>query len=189
MATTDPIVIVIEETKEHANLSVRKLMGSIKPFEQRLSRRSEKSIESVFQSKLNVSSKNQEKDPSSFDRSKDESSRASRPDIMFATSLLSPFMHKPSQTHFGAAKRVLRYIQDTLDFGNLYEKNADAKFLGFCDSDWTGCVDDMRSTFGYASSLGSGAFSWSSKKQQTVTQSSTEAEYISASLEASQAYG
>ncbi|XP_059658882.1 uncharacterized protein LOC132305224 [Cornus florida] len=74
----DSIVTVIEETKELENLSVEELMGSIKAFEQRLSRRSEKTIESAFQSKLSVSSKNQEKYPSSFDRSKGESSRGGR---------------------------------------------------------------------------------------------------------------
>ncbi|XP_059635244.1 uncharacterized protein LOC132277401 [Cornus florida] len=74
----DSIVAVIEETKELENLSVEELMGSIKAFEQRLSMRSEKTIESAFQSKLNVSSKNQEKYPSSFDRSKGESSRGGR---------------------------------------------------------------------------------------------------------------
>ncbi|XP_059663652.1 secreted RxLR effector protein 161-like [Cornus florida] len=112
---------------------------------------------------------------------------ASRPDIMYATSLLSRFMHNPSQIHVGAAKRVLRYRQGTLDFGILYEKNVDAKLFGFCDSDWAGFVDDMRSTSGYAFSLGSGVFSWASKKQETVAQSSAEAEYISALMAASQA--
>ncbi|XP_059669236.1 uncharacterized mitochondrial protein AtMg00810-like [Cornus florida] len=107
---------------------------------------------------------------------------SSRPDIMYATSLLSRFMHNPSQIHVGAAKRVLRYIQGTLDFGILYEKNVDAKLFGFCDSDWAECIDDMRSTSGYAFSLGSGIFSWASKKQETVAQSSAKAEYISTSL-------
>ncbi|XP_059635759.1 uncharacterized protein LOC132277936 [Cornus florida] len=74
----DSIVTAIEETKELENLSVEELMGSIKVFEQRLSRRYKKTIESVFQSKLNVSSKNQEKYPSSFDRSKGESSKGGR---------------------------------------------------------------------------------------------------------------
>lgn len=93
---------------------------------------------------------------------------ATRPDIMYATSLLSRYMHNPSQTHFGVAKRVLRYIKGTLDFGILYEKNVGAKLIGFCDSDWAGCVDDMRSTSGYAFSFGSGVFSWASKKQERV---------------------
>jgi hypothetical protein len=49
---------------------------------------------------------------------------ATRLDIMYATSLLSQFIHKSSQTHF--AKRMLRYIQGTVDFVILYEKNVDA---------------------------------------------------------------
>lgn len=110
-----------------------------------------------------------------------------RPDIMYATSMSSRFMHNASQTHLGVAKRVLRYLQGTLDFGILYEKNVNAKLLGFCDSDWAGCVDDMKSTSGYAFSLGSGVFSWASKKQQTVAQSTAEAEYVLASLATSQA--
>lgn len=93
---------------------------------------------------------------------------ATRPDSMYETSMLSRFMHKPKQNHFGAAKRVLRYIKGTLGFGILYERNIAAKLLGFCDSDWGGCADDMKSTSGYAFSLGSGIFSWSSKKQQSV---------------------
>ncbi|KAK2979328.1 hypothetical protein RJ640_013292 [Escallonia rubra] len=89
-----------------------------------------------------------------------------RPYIMYATSLLSRFMHKPSRIHYGAAKRVLRYIQGTLDFGIMYKKNEKLQLSGFCDSDWAGSVDDMRSTSGYAFSLGSGMFSWASKKHK-----------------------
>ncbi|KAK2977872.1 hypothetical protein RJ640_020216 [Escallonia rubra] len=112
---------------------------------------------------------------------------ATRPDIMYATSLLSRFMLKPSRIHYGAAKRVLRYIQGTLDFGIMYKKNEKLQLSGFCDSDWAGSVDDMRSTSGYAFSLGSGMFSWASKKQQTVAQSSAEAEYVAAAVATSQA--
>ena len=61
------------------------------------------------------------------------------------------------------------------------------KLVGHCDSDWGGRINDMKSTSGYAFSLGLGGISWVSKKQGSVAQSSAEAEYISASLATSQA--
>jgi hypothetical protein len=112
---------------------------------------------------------------------------STRPDIMFPASLLSRFMNDPSHIHLGAAKRVLRYIQGTLGYGIKYDSKVETKLIGFCDSDWAGCMDDMKSTSGYVFSLGSGAFSWCSKKQQTVAQSSAEAEYVSAGVATQQA--
>ena len=59
--------------------------------------------------------------------------------------------------------------------------------IAYCDRDWVGCIDDTRSTSGYASSLGSGLFSWMSKKQERVALSSVEAEYVSALMATSHA--
>ena len=109
------------------------------------------------------------------------------PDIMFATSLLSRFMQSPSQIHFGAAKRVLRYIQGTKDFGIWYKSCAQSTMTGFTDSDWAGSVDDMRSTSGHCFNLGTSVFSWGSKKQNSVAQSTAEAEYVAAAGAANQA--
>ena len=95
----------------------------------------------------------------------------SRPNILFVVSVLSRFMHSPSEKHFSAAKRVLRYIKGTIDLGVQFSKSAedDLKLLGYSNSDWGGCVDDSRSTLGYLFSLGSGFFTWSSKKHETTT--------------------
>ncbi|RVW22681.1 putative mitochondrial protein [Vitis vinifera] len=57
---------------------------------------------------------------------------------------------------------------------------------GYSDSDWVGCVDDMRSTSGYCFSFGYGIFSWSSKKQEIVAQSTIEAEYVAATVAVNQ---
>ncbi|CAL2253822.1 unnamed protein product [Prunus armeniaca] len=91
-----------------------------------------------------------------------------RPDIMFSASLLARFMHNPSEKHYGAAKRVLRYIQGTIYYGIEYVAGKSALLIGYCDSDWSGSEDDRKSTSGYAFSFGSGSFAWASVKQQSV---------------------
>ncbi|KAI5351685.1 hypothetical protein L3X38_004576 [Prunus dulcis] len=60
---------------------------------------------------------------------------ATRPDIMYSASLLARFMHGPSKKHFGVARRVLRYVKGTLDFGIEYVFGKSAILIGFCDSD------------------------------------------------------
>ncbi|BBG98715.1 HXXXD-type acyl-transferase family protein, partial [Prunus dulcis] len=112
---------------------------------------------------------------------------ATRPDIMFAASLLARFMHNPTKKHMGTAKRVLRYVQGTINYGIAYDKGKGAVLIGYCDSDWSGSEDDMRSTSGYAFNLGSGAFSWASIKQSSVALSTAEAEYMSAAEATAQA--
>lgn len=83
----------------------------------------------------------------------------SRPDLMFAASLLSRFMSKPSHLHLGAAKRVLRYVMGTMKHEIRFEKNSKLEVKCYCDSDWTGSVDDMKSTSGYVINLDSGVIS------------------------------
>ncbi|KAK5840452.1 hypothetical protein PVK06_009353 [Gossypium arboreum] len=112
---------------------------------------------------------------------------ATRPDIMFAVSLLSRFMYCCNEKHFQAAKRVLRYIKGTLSHGMLFNKAESLKLVGYTDSDWGGSIDDMKSTSGYVFTLGSAIFCWSSKKQSVVTQSTVEAEYVVAAGAVNQA--
>ncbi|KAG8497019.1 hypothetical protein CXB51_008248 [Gossypium anomalum] len=112
---------------------------------------------------------------------------ATRPDILYAVGLLSRFMHCCNGAHFKAAKRVLRYVKGTLNFGVKFGRSKELKLVGYSDSDWPSSVDDMKSTSSYFFSLGSSVFSWSSKKQQTVAQSTVEAEYITAATAVNQA--
>ncbi|CAL2266202.1 unnamed protein product [Prunus armeniaca] len=112
---------------------------------------------------------------------------ATRPDIMFSASLLARFMHSPSKKHYGAAKRVLRYIHGTIDYGIEYAAGKFALLIGYYDSDWSGSEEDMKRTSGYAFSFGSGVFSWASVKQHSVALSTAEAEYVSAAEATSQA--
>ncbi|XP_016720863.1 secreted RxLR effector protein 161-like [Gossypium hirsutum] len=103
---------------------------------------------------------------------------ATRPDIMFAASLLSRFMHCCNEKHFQAAKRVLRYIKGTKSYEMFFSKVENMKLIGYADSDWAGSIDDMKSTSGYLFTLGSTIFCWSSKKQTVVAQSTAEVEYV-----------
>ncbi|GJW95293.1 retrovirus-related pol polyprotein from transposon TNT 1-94 [Tanacetum coccineum] len=111
----------------------------------------------------------------------------SRPDISYAVGVLSRFMHKPSKHHLGAARRILRYLGGSKEYGIWFRKDEKFCLKGYTDSDWAGSVDDRRSTSGHCFLIGTAAVSWSSKKQATVALSSTEAEYVAATTSACQA--
>ncbi|XP_059070444.1 uncharacterized mitochondrial protein AtMg00810-like [Cryptomeria japonica] len=106
----------------------------------------------------------------------------SRPDLMFAVCLVSRFQSAPKQSHLNAVKRIFRYVQGTLDYGLWYPRNNDFTLVGFTDSDWAGCLDDRKSTSGAAFFLGDCLVAWHSKKQDCVTLSTAESEYIAATV-------
>uniref|UniRef100_A0A2N9EKF8 Reverse transcriptase Ty1/copia-type domain-containing protein n=1 Tax=Fagus sylvatica TaxID=28930 RepID=A0A2N9EKF8_FAGSY len=101
-----------------------------------------------------------------------------RPDIAFAVNRVCQFMHQPSTIHFAAAKRILRFLKGTLDKGILFQPGPLA-LTAFTDADWAGDTSDRRSTSGVVVFLGNNPITWLSKKQHTVSRSSTEAEYRS----------
>lgn len=103
---------------------------------------------------------------------------ATRPDVMYAVSLISRYMSKPTEIHLMAAKRILRYLQGTTGYGILYKKAGNRELVGFTDSDYAGSVEDRKSTSGYAFILSDAAVAWSSRKQPIVTLSTTEAEFV-----------
>ena len=87
------------------------------------------------------------------------------------------FLSQPTEDHWEAVKRILRYVKGTLDMGLRIRKSRFTGVRIFTDADWAGCVDDRRSTGGFAIFVGPNLVSLSSKKQPTVSRSSTEAEY------------
>lgn len=78
-------------------------------------------------------------------------------------------------------------MKGTVNFGLKYLKNESYEVVRYSDSDWAGLVDDSKNTSGYCYSFASVVFSWNSKKQEIVAQSSTEAEYIATAVAANQA--
>ncbi|XP_019190310.1 PREDICTED: uncharacterized protein LOC109184729 [Ipomoea nil] len=100
-----------------------------------------------------------------------------RPDLSFAVNRLCQFMHSPTQDHWAALKRVMRYVNGTLQLGLRLTISSSPVVHAFSDSDWAGCSLDRKSTAGYAVFLGPNLVSWTSRKQRTVARSSTEAEY------------
>jgi hypothetical protein len=81
-------------------------------------------------------------------------------------------------------KRILRYIKHTLQCGIFYEAKSQLQVHGYTDVDWAGNVSNRRLTSGFMFSFGSGAVSWSSKKQPTIALSNMEAEYKGATITA-----
>ena len=108
--------------------------------------------------------------------------QGTRPELAYPVSYLARFSARPTNQHWAAILRILRYIKGTLDYGLRYTSASDsAAFVAYSDADWGACVNTSRSTMGYAFISGSGALSWSSKQQTRVTASSTEAEYLAES--------
>jgi hypothetical protein len=77
-------------------------------------------------------------------------------------------------------KRIFRYLKGTKEFGLWYPKGKDLSLIAYTDADWAGCIDDRRSTSGATFYLGECLVSWLSKKQSSISLSTTEAEYIAA---------
>lgn len=100
-----------------------------------------------------------------------------RPGIAYAVNKLSQFMHKPTEDHWQAAKRVLRYLAGTPTHGIWIRKDSPPTLHAYSDADWAGDPDDYVSTNAYIVFVGTTPISWSAKKQTGVARSSTEAEY------------
>jgi hypothetical protein len=100
-----------------------------------------------------------------------------RPNLSFAVNKVCQFLSKPTDVQWEAVKRILRFVKGTATTGLLLKRSLSTLLSIFTDADWADCVDDQRSTDGFAVFFGPNLISWSARKQPIVSHSSTKAEY------------
>jgi hypothetical protein len=105
---------------------------------------------------------------------------ATRSDIQFVVGLCARFQSSPRSSHRTAVQRVFRYLKHTPEFEIWYSASSSLDLVGFSDANFAGCGIDRKSTSGTCHFLGSSLVCWSSQKQSSVTQSTTEVEYVAA---------
>ncbi|KAL0550129.1 hypothetical protein IC582_014629 [Cucumis melo] len=103
-----------------------------------------------------------------------------RLDIAFAMGICARYQASPHVSHLHSAKRILKYVLGIIDYGLWYTYDTSLALVGFYDVDWVGCSDDKKSTSGSCFFLGNNLIAWFSKKQNNVSLSTAEAEYIAA---------
>ena len=96
-------------------------------------------------------------------------------------------MFNPTNAHLIAAKRILRYVNGTLNYGVFLQPGPFSLFA-FSDSDWAGDPFDRHSITRYIVYLGYNPITWNAKKQDTVSRSSTEFEYRALATTAAELY-
>ena len=84
-----------------------------------------------------------------------------RPDLAYALSVVSQYMHNTGEQHMNAVMRILRYLKNAPGKGILFTKNIDHQSIEvYTDTDWAGAVDDRRSTSGYFTFVGGNLVTW-----------------------------
>ena len=105
---------------------------------------------------------------------------ATRPPIHFVVCLSAWFQASPRTSHCQAIKRILRYLKYTTEFELWYSASSSLEFVGYADANYAGCKSDRKSNSGLCCFLGSSLVCWSSRKQTSVANSTTEAKYVAA---------
>ncbi|XP_058006640.1 secreted RxLR effector protein 161-like [Hevea brasiliensis] len=109
-----------------------------------------------------------------------------RPDVSYALSITSRYQANPGERHWTVVKNILKYLRRTKDMFLVYG-DGELVVQGYSDASFQSDKDDSKSQSGYIFIFNGGAVSWKSSKQETTADSTTEAEYISASEAAKEA--
>ncbi|GJZ46651.1 ribonuclease H-like domain-containing protein [Tanacetum coccineum] len=100
-----------------------------------------------------------------------------RPDISYVVHCLSQFMHRPLRSHLKIALKVLRYLKGSPGKGVHIIRCPKVSLETFVDADWAKCLITRKSVTGFCLFLNGSLVSWKSKKQNTLSKSTAEAEY------------
>nr|GEV46038.1 uncharacterized mitochondrial protein AtMg00810-like [Tanacetum cinerariifolium] len=103
---------------------------------------------------------------------------SSGPDIMFATCMCARYQANPNEHHVSAVKRIFRYLKWTINLGLWYPKDSGFDLTAYLDTDHAGYHLDRKSTSSSVQFLGDKLVCWSSKKQNCVSISTAESEYV-----------
>ena len=110
-----------------------------------------------------------------------------RPDVSFALSVTSRYQSDFGEAHWTIVKSILKYLRRTKDMFLIFGGEDELLVKGYTDASFQTDKDDSKSQSGFVFCLNGGAVSWKSSKQDTVADSTTEAEYIAASEAAKEA--
>jgi hypothetical protein len=102
----------------------------------------------------------------------------SRPDIAAAVAILSKKVEHPRHNDLSEVIRVVRYLKSTRNLKLRLSVQEHNELIVHSDANWAEDVEDRKSNTGYHVTLNGGTISWCCRKQDIVSQSSTEAEYI-----------
>ena len=101
-----------------------------------------------------------------------------RPDISYVVSVLSRYLDNPGPDHWAAVKHLFAYLSGTANYELVFGLE-EHSLLGYTDADGS-MHEDRKAISGYAFIINGGAVSWSSKRQDIIALSTTEAEYVAA---------
>ncbi|KAL2246099.1 UNVERIFIED_CONTAM: Retrovirus-related Pol polyprotein from transposon RE1 [Sesamum indicum] len=85
----------------------------------------------------------------------------------------------PDPSGYQAAVHLVKYLRGCADTGLFFPLQNKLNLIAFSDADWGGCLQTRKSLTGFCVFLGETPISWKTKKQVTVSRSTTEAEYRS----------
>ncbi|XP_028088024.1 uncharacterized protein LOC114288667 [Camellia sinensis] len=101
-------------------------------------------------------------------------------DIAFSVGVCARYQACPKKSHLIAVKRIIKYVNGTLGYGIWFSTDTTAEITGFSDADWVGCADDCKGTSKGCFYLGNNLVAWHSKRQNAISLSTAETEYIDA---------